>query len=53
GQHLQPLPEGSSYLGFIVARATRPENVEQALRTAHARLHFQIAAALPAFRPET
>ena len=53
GQHLQPLPEGSSYLGFIFARATRPENVEQALRTAHARLHFQIAAALPAFRPET
>jgi biotin carboxylase len=44
---LVPLPEGSSYLGFIFARGDSPEFVEQALRTAHARLRFVISAALP------
>jgi biotin carboxylase len=39
---LVPLPEGKSYLGFIFARADRPAQVEQALRDAHARLHFRI-----------
>src|SRR5579859_2243770 len=37
-----PLPEGSSYLGFIFARAGDPATVESALRDAHARLHFDI-----------
>ncbi len=47
GQRLVPLPEGNSYLGFIFARAATPAAVEQALREAHARLRFEIAAALP------
>jgi hypothetical protein len=37
---LVPLPEGKSYLGFIFARADRPEDVDRALREAHARLEF-------------
>jgi hypothetical protein len=45
-QKLVPLPEGASYLGFIFARAESPAQVEAALRTAHAKLHFQIGAAL-------
>jgi biotin carboxylase len=40
---LVPLPEGSSYLGFIFARADRAEEAEAALRAAHRRLHFVIA----------
>ena len=39
---LVPLPEGKSYLGFIFARAAAPSAVDQALRNAHARLHFAI-----------
>ncbi|MEX2314092.1 MAG: ATP-grasp domain-containing protein, partial [Thermomicrobiales bacterium] len=35
---IKPLPEGASYLGFIFARADTPEEVEVALREAHARL---------------
>ena len=31
---LVPLPEGSSYLGFVFARAPRPEQAEAALRQA-------------------
>ena len=42
-QLLIPLPEGSSYLGFIFARADRAVDVENALRVAHARLNFNIA----------
>ncbi len=40
---LVPLPEGSSYLGVIFARAPRPELVEAALRQAHAQLNIVIA----------
>jgi hypothetical protein len=47
GHTLEPLPEGSSYLGFIFARGKAPEDVEGSLRSAHARLRFQIAAKLP------
>jgi biotin carboxylase len=43
GQELVPLPEGSSYLGFVFARAERPEAVEHALRGAHRRLRFRFA----------
>ncbi len=47
GQKLVPLPEGASYLGFIFARATTPENVESALRSSHRQLRFEIATGLP------
>jgi formate-dependent phosphoribosylglycinamide formyltransferase (GAR transformylase) len=40
-------PEGSSYLGFIFAREKDPENVEPALREAHAKLNFVVSAELP------
>ena len=43
GYQLVPLPEGSTYLGFIFARAPRPEQVEAALRVAHAQLNVVIA----------
>lgn len=46
-------PEGSSYLGFIFARAAKPEEVESALRTSHGRLQFQIAQSLPVKHPVT
>jgi biotin carboxylase len=38
GDQLIPLPEGKRYLGFIVARGARPEEVEETLREAHRRL---------------
>ena len=47
GQRLVPLPEGSSYLGFIFARGTSPPRVEDAIRRAHEKLCFAIAPALP------
>jgi biotin carboxylase len=51
GQLLVPLPEGSSYLGFIFARGETAEAVELALRRSHAELRFHIATALETFRP--
>jgi hypothetical protein len=51
GQRLIPLPEGSSYLGFIFARRNSPQEVEGALRLAHSRLHFDIATVLETFAP--
>ncbi|MCC6169021.1 MAG: ATP-grasp domain-containing protein [Caldilineaceae bacterium] len=39
---LVPLPEGDSYLGFIFARAEQPDEVEAALRAAHACLRFEV-----------
>jgi hypothetical protein len=42
GKPLVPLPEGSSYLGFIFARAATPAEVEAALREAHRHLRFDI-----------
>jgi biotin carboxylase len=42
GQRLVPLPEGSRYLGFIFARADRPDAVEDALRRAHAALDIVV-----------
>jgi biotin carboxylase len=47
GQHIVPLPEGSSYLGFIFARAASAAEVEAALRRSHAELRFEIATVLP------
>jgi len=46
-QELVPLPEGSSYLGFIFARGPGPEFVEGALRKAHQQLRFVISTSLP------
>jgi len=46
GEKLVPLPEGSSYLGFVFARGRTPDEVEAALRSAHARLRFTIAPLL-------
>jgi biotin carboxylase len=42
GGHVQPLPEGDRYLGFLFARASTPAEVEDALRTAHAHLDVVI-----------
>jgi biotin carboxylase len=53
GQKLVPLPEGSSYLGFIFARGKSPAEVERVLREAHRRLEFRIATALETLRPSS
>ncbi len=45
-QKLVPLPEGSSYLGFIFARGQTPDEVERSLREAHGKLKFEISAEL-------
>jgi biotin carboxylase len=50
GHALEPLPEGATYLGFIFARGESAEAVERSLRTAHARLRFQIAPCLQVVR---
>jgi biotin carboxylase len=42
-----PLPEGASYLGFIFARGEKPEEVEAALRQAHAFLDIKIDPLIP------
>ncbi len=46
-------PEGSSYLGFIFAKAKSPAAAEQALREAHAKLTFRIQPTLPVEHPVT
>lgn len=46
-------PEGSSYLGFIFARAARPCDAEAALRQAHASLRFDFSERLPVEHPAT
>ena len=42
GRPVEPLPEGDRYLGFLFARGEAPEEVEQALRDAHALLEVEI-----------
>lgn len=42
GGEVVTLPEGSEYLGFIMARGEAPAAVEAALREAHRRLRFDI-----------
>ncbi len=44
---LTPLPEGSSYLGFIFARGDTPAQVEAALRAAHSHLRVVTLPRLP------
>lgn len=46
GYELVPLPEGSSYLGFIFAKAPTPALVEAALRAAHNCLNIVIAPSI-------
>src|SRR5258708_8672616 len=46
-------PEGSSYLGFIFARGKTPEEVETALRQAHAKVQFTLTPRLPVEHPVT
>ncbi|HTC41976.1 MAG TPA: ATP-grasp domain-containing protein, partial [Candidatus Acidoferrales bacterium] len=46
-------PEGSSYLGFIFARADSAEEVEKALREAHGRMKFRFSPRLPVEHPAT
>jgi biotin carboxylase len=46
-------PEGASYVGFIFARAAKPEEAEAAVRAAHAKLHFKLIAELPVEHPAT
>ena len=42
GGPVRPLPEGDRYLGFLFARAQSPEEVEAALRSAHAHLEVVV-----------
>jgi predicted ATP-grasp superfamily ATP-dependent carboligase len=46
-------PEGSSYLGFLFARAANPAEVEHALRKAHRKLRFTLTSRLPVEHPLT
>jgi hypothetical protein len=46
-------PEGSTYLGFLFASAETPEQVEQTLRAAHAKLRFTMGPRLPVEHPAT
>ncbi len=47
GNPLVPLPEGSSYLGFIFSRAEKPVDAEIALRAASSKLSFDIVPEVP------
>jgi biotin carboxylase len=42
GGPVRPLPEGDRYLGFLFARAQSPDEVEAALRAAHAHLEIVV-----------
>jgi len=44
GQELVPLPEGTRYLGFLLARGDCPEAVEASLREAYRRLDVVVCA---------
>ena len=46
-------PEGSSYLGFVFARAEAPDEVEESLRKAHGKLRFHLSPRLPVAHPAT
>ena len=45
GQTVVPLPEGNRYLGFLFAKAGTPDQVETALRVAHARMEVEVEPA--------
>jgi biotin carboxylase len=42
GERVEAWPEGNRYLGFLFARAGRPEHVEEALRAAFEKLTIEI-----------
>jgi biotin carboxylase len=46
-------PEGSSYLGFLFATGGTAKEVEEAIRTAHAKLHLELTPRLPVEHPAT
>ena len=46
-------PEGSSYLGFLFATGNSAQQVEEAIRAAHAKLSFEITPRLPVEHPVT
>jgi len=46
-------PEGSSYLGFLFAKGSTADEVEQAIREAHKKLRFSITPRLPVEHPAT
>ena len=46
-------PEGSSYLGFLFAKGSTAEEVEQAIREAHKKLRFSITPRLAVEHPAT
>ena len=50
GEELIPLPEGSSYLGFIFARASSSSDVVSILNSAHACLSFDVSTSIPVIR---
>lgn len=49
-EELIPLPEGAAYLGFVFARAERPDQVERALRTAGSMIEAVVTPRLPVAR---
>lgn len=49
--YIEAWPEGSTYLGFIFARAQTPAEAEAALRQAHRELHFTITPRLAVAHP--
>ena len=51
--YLAAWPEGSSYLGFLFAKGNSPNEVEDAIREAHAKLHFHLVPRLPVEHPAT
>ncbi|HWG58688.1 MAG TPA: ATP-grasp domain-containing protein [Candidatus Acidoferrales bacterium] len=51
--YVEAWPEGSSYLGFIFARANAPGEVEMALREAHAKLRFRFSPRMIVQHPAT
>lgn len=53
GDELVPLPEGTRYLGFLLARGKTPEEVEESLRDAHHRLTVVISATPTSSRSHT
>ena len=50
-EKLRPFPEGASYPGFIFARGTTPQDVEQALRTAYRQLRLVVTPGLDLLGP--
>jgi hypothetical protein len=49
--YIEAWPEGSSYLGFLFARAATPSEVEKSLRAAHSKLRFTLTERLAVEHP--